>query len=288
MDDERFAILYRCVSAFAWPRRKRLQYSDAFLAALLLWSVLRRKPRSWACDPRNAPRVLAHCPLPSPACFSRRLRDPQFIAFWQQLLQHLIELENNALCLLACYLIDAKPLPVNRYSKDKQAKFGWAINGLAKGYKLFLLADTRGCIVAYQVHAMNTAEQTVALDLIQATDRPGYALADSVYDTQAFYDAAAARQVQLIAPRKQPGGNVAERAANSARLRGISMLETPLPRLFGPTLYEQRTQIERIFSRLGSSQVGLDSLPPWVRTLARVRLWIDAMILIYVVTAAGK
>lgn len=283
MDDERFDSLYRCLNAFACPRRKRLQYSDTLIAALLMWSVLRRRPRYWACDPRNLPRILKGHRLPSPACFSRRLRDPRFIAWWQDLLAHLMRRQNQALCLLACYVIDAKPLPVNRYSKDKQARLGWAIKGLAKGYKLFLLADTHGRILAYQVNAMNAAEQTVALQLIQATDRPGYALADSVYDTQDFYAAAAARQVQLIAPRKKPGGNVGERAACPARLHAINMLETPLPGMFGRTLYDQRTQIERLFSRLGSSQVGLDSLPPWIRTLARVRLWVDSMILLYII-----
>ena len=63
------------------------------------------------------------------------------------------------------------------------------------------------------------------------------------------------------------------------------MLETLPSSGFGPQMYQQRTQIERTFALLASSKVGLDSLPTWVRTLRRVRLWVDAMIAIYLIFA---
>ena len=57
------------------------------------------------------------------------------------------------------------------------------------------------------------------------------------------------------------------------------MLETPV-NTFGPSLYNCRTDIERVFSRWAASDVALDHLPGWVRTLPRVRRWINAKILI--------
>lgn len=281
MDDERFQTLYLWVMDFAPRRGKRRQYSEGLILLLFLWAALRRKPRYWVCDPRNAPAALRDGPLPSPSLFSRRLRAPAFLELWQKFLVHLLTRQQQALCLLACFLIDAKALPVNAYTKDKQARRGWAGDHLAKGYKLFLLADTSGRLVAWRVYALNAAEQTVALELITATDKPGYTLADSVYDTNDFYQAAAARDLQLLAPRKDPKANIGPRASSPARLHAIAMLETLNVQAFGPALYQQRTHIERIFSYLASSAVGLDSLPPWVRTLPRVQLWVEAMITFY-------
>lgn len=285
MDDERFDTLYRLVMDFAPGRGKRRQYADSLILLLFLWSAIRRKPRYWVCDPRNSPRRLRDRPLPSPSQLSRRLNDPAFADLWQRFLAHTLLRQQQALCLLACYLIDAKPLPVSCYSKDKQAKRGWACDHIAKGYKLFLLADTAGRIVAYQVHAMNHAEQTAALTLIDATDKPGYTLGDSVYDTDDFYRAAHQRGLQLITPRKDPTANIGVRASSPPRLHAIAMLETPIPGGFGPAMYDQRTIIERMFSAMGCAAVGLDALPPWVRTLARVRLWVDAMIVLYLLFA---
>ena len=283
MDDERFETLYLLAMELAPRRGKRQQYSDGLILLLFLWSALRRKPRYWVCNQRNAPACLRGFPLPSPSQLSRRLRDPAFLLFWEKFLAHLLQRQNQAICLLACFLVDSKALPVNAYTKDKQARRGWAGDHLAKGYKLFLLADTSGRIVGRRVYAMNAADQTIALELIQDSDKPGYALADSIHDTNDFYQAAAARDLQLVTPRKDPMANIGERASSPARLHGIAMLETINASAFGPTLYDQRTRIERMFSYMASSAVGLDSLPPWVRTLQRVTLWVEAMIAFYLV-----
>ena len=285
MDDERFTTLYALVMDFAPRRGKRQQYSDALILLVFLGSVMRRKPRAWACDKRNAPRRLRDGPLPSPSQLSRRLRDPAFAIFWERFLTHSLARQQQALCLLGCFLIDAKALPVNRYTKDKQAKRGWAGDRLAKGYKLFLLCDANARIVAWQVHAMNQAEQTTALTLIQHSDRPGYVLGDSIYDTNDFYLAAAARGLQLIAPRKDPTANISDHASSPSRLHAIAMLETPNASGFGLGLYARRTQIERVFSVMASATVGLDSLPSWVRTLPRVRRWVEAMIVLFILFA---
>ena len=46
-------------------------------------------------------------------------------------------------------------------------------------------------------------------------------------------------------------------------------------------LYDQRVEIERIFSRLTCFGGGLSPLPSWVRRLDRVTLWVTAKIAIY-------
>lgn len=142
---------------------------------------------------------------------------------------------------------------VSPYSKDRAAKWGWAYSSKARSYKVFALCDLEGRLVACQTHPMNVAEPLVARALLEQTDRPGYVLDDSIYDSGPLYELAAARHLQLLAPRNR----------------------------IGSKLYACRTAIERVFSRLASSRSGLDHLPPFVRTPERVRLWVQGKIILY-------
>ncbi len=182
--------------------------------------------------------------------------------------------------MLGCWLLDAKPLIVSPYSKDKSAKWGWAYDGKARGYKVFAMSDLQGRVVAWQTKPMNEAEPLVARTLLEYTDRPGYVIGDSIYDSGPLHELTASRDLQLIAPRKIPSGNIGKRAMQPNRLHAIAMLET-FNNAFGPMMYAQRTTIERAFSRMTSSRVGLDHLPPFVRTLKRVRLWVQGKIILY-------
>lgn len=233
---------------------------------------------NWACLPVNAPRAFADRPLPSPATLSRRLRAAHSKRLLDQIETQLTPLTDAT--LIGCWLIDAKPLPVSPSSKDRQAKRGWCYDGHARGYKLFALCDTRSRIVNWRVHAMNAAEPTVARTLIEHLDRPGYLLGDSIYDSTPLHQAAAPRSVQLLAPRKNPTGNIGMRARPPNRLHAIDMLETFCNRL-GPTLYAQRTIIERVFARMAASDVGLDYLPGWGRSLDRVQRWVQTKLILY-------
>lgn len=278
MDDELFALVYRLACQLAPRRGKRQQFSDGVILSVYLWSVIRHKPMSWACLPTHAPRQLADRPLPSCATLSRRLRTDAARRLLDRIETQLTQLTDAA--LIGCWIVDAKPLPVSPYSKDRQAKRGWCYDGHARGYKLFALCDTRGRIVGWRVHAMNAAEPTVARTLIQHLDRPGYLLGDSVYDSTPLHQATAQRRVQLIAPRKDPAGNIGRRARHPSRLHAINLLET-FCNGFGPTLYARRTVIERAFARMAASAVGLDHLPGWVRSLDRVRRWVQAKLILY-------
>jgi len=279
MDDERFHILYLLIRELSPPRPKRYQYRDGDILLVVLWAALRQKPVSWACERRNAPRDWRGLALPSQSLVSRRARSDSVNALLDLAILHLQQQALAALSLVGCWKVDAKGFIVSRYSKDKHAKWGYCCGGKARGYKLFLLVDARGTPIAWHVDAMNIAESVVARQLIEHIDRPGYLLGDAIYDSNELYQLAIAKQVQLVAPRKEPHKPIGQRARSDARLHAIAMLETPV-NTFGPSLYAGRTDIERIFSRWAASEVGLDHLPSWVRTPQRVRQWVHAKILI--------
>lgn len=285
MDDERFDLIYRLVMALSPARGKRCQYGDGIILLVLLWAAMRQKPISWACDPRNAPSALRGRPLPSPSRVSRRLRHPSVNTLLQLTIRHYQQQWLVAAALIGCWTIDAKGFAVSRFSKDRQARWGHCRGGKARGYKLFLLVDAMGLPVSWHVDSMNTSEPMVARRLIKTIERPGYVLGDAVYDSDQLYRLAVEKQLQLVAPRKQPHKPIGQRAQSEPRLHAIAMLETPGNR-FGPTLYAERAGIERTFSRWSASTVGLDHLPGWVRGLDRVRRWINAKILIALALAA--
>jgi hypothetical protein len=278
MDDERFLVLYRLIKELSPPLAKRYQYSDGYILIVYLWSVVRGKPVDWACNRRNAPKVLRGHRLPSESRMSRRLKTPSVAALLQLAILTLQQRVIVASSLVGCWKIDAKGFAVNAFSKDKSAKRGYCAGGKARGYKLFLLIDAGGFPVAWFVDSMNVAEQAMAMKLLAFIDRPGYLLGDSIYDSNDLYESAGAQQLQLVAPRKTPTANIGARARSAYRIHAIDMLETPCAD--GQYLYNARTQIERCFAKLASEAVGLDHLPGFVRTPKRVKRWIDAKMLL--------
>lgn len=282
MDDERFPVLYFLLHELSPRRRKRQQHHDADIVLVLLWAALWNKPICWACDKRNRPRKWRGS-MPSPSCVSRRLGDPITLGLLDLALLRLRERLLVAAALVGCWVVDAKGLPINRHSKVKDATVGYCCVGKARGYKLFLLINAAGIPVAWHADTMKTGEPTVARELIKHIEGCGYLLGDSIYDSNKLHKQAAAQGIQLVAPRKNPKLNIDKRCASPPRLHAIAMLETPLTKTFGPKLYDRRTAIERVFSLLASSAVGLDHLPGWVRTLPRVRRWINVKMLIALV-----
>lgn len=279
MDDELFDLLYHTAHRL-WPKREpRVQYAGRLIVLLYLWSSIRNKPLYWACDRRNLPRALADRRIPSRSQFGRRLCCPDVVAMLDELEQAVNDL--HVAGLIGLWLIDAKPLVVSPYSKDKAARWGWAYNGKARGYKLFMIIDANDRVVAWHVDGMNKAEPEVAKSLIDDLDRPGYLIGDSIYDSNLLHQLTADRQVQLIAPRKRPGtglGNGMTHHPN--RTHAIAMLEC-FNNTMGSAMYAQRTGIERGFAKLASSRIGLDRLPPFVRTPKRVHRWVQAKIILY-------
>lgn len=273
MERELWLRIYRLLAAIASPRGKRVQFSDRLVLAVYFWSVLHDRSVSWAVNPRNWHRELLSFSLPSQSTLSRRLRGPGVQYLLDALRQAVNKSDPNDTLVK---IIDSKPLPVGGYSVAKDARWGHAIRGLARGYKLHALYGRGLMPIAWEVVPMNASEQRVAKRLLRQLRGGGYVLADSVYDINRLYDQAALMNHQLIAKRKRPDAGLGHRPQSRHRLRAIELLSHP----FGRTLYARRSDIERRFARLTNFGGGLAPLPNWVRKLPRVRRWVAAKLLI--------
>ena len=173
-------------------------------------------------------------------------------------------------------IIDAKPLPVGGFSKDPDARWGYAVRGLLKGYKLFAIWAQGLLPLCWRVGAMNVSEQRMAEQMIPQLRGRGYLLGDKVYDINKLYDAAQAVCHQLLAERKRPQAGLGCRVHSPARLQAIELLKTPE----GRRLYRRRTDIERRFGGLTNFGGGLAPLPNWVRRLSTVQRWVHAKLIV--------
>jgi hypothetical protein len=254
-------------------------YRDSVIFGVLLWAVIHDRPVSWACDARNWSDELDFR-LPSQSTMSRRSRSSDvknlFIAM--------------ELCLSIEYqedwikVVDGKPLPVSRFSKDPDAKWGHGAGGAAKGYKLHAIWDSGPLPWAWCVEPMNTSESKIAQKLIPKLHSGGYLLGDKQYDSNPLHAVAAQNGHQLIAPQQCEGQNLGRWRNNSSRVRALHLLKTP----FGETLFKERDHIERKFGELTNFGAGLAPLPNWVRRLYRVWLWVYAKTLINVIRFQNK
>jgi hypothetical protein len=132
---------------------------------------------------------------------------------------------------------------------------------------------------------MSGADSEVALEMLPQLRGAAYLLGDALYDSNPLHAACAAREMQLLAPRKMPGSGLGHRDHQPQRLRSIEMLEWPVRRgaqasAFARQLYALRGAIERRYGNLTSFGGGLAPLPSWVRRPHRVALWIAAKLLI--------
>jgi Transposase DDE domain len=291
MERELWLELYRwlCAAATGLPRAKRRRFADAVVAAVYAWAVLHDRATAWAADARNWPADLlaAHfvLALPSQPTLSRRLRDPD--------LAPLLAAVHGRVAGPAAQdtlvkVVDSKPLPVGPYSRARDARWGRGARGLIKGYKLHAVYGRGPLPVAWEVVPANASEQRVAKRLFRKLKNAGYVLADSVYDVSVLYEVAAAHGHQLVARRKRPDAPVGARAAGPERLRSVDLLEATHGTGFGRELYRLRTSVERRFGRLTSFGGGLAPLPNWVRTLPRVRLWVQVKLLIDAIRSLKK
>ena len=210
---------------------------------------------------------------------SRRLRTPSVRGLLKEVERRLQRRFRTGWCKW----IDARPLPVSRVSKDRQARVGYGANGMAKGYKLYAICDASGVLEAWVVLPMNVAEKRVARHLIRRVVGVGYLVGDTQYDSSRLYDHAARHGFQLVTPRRH-GHGLGHRRHSPARLRAIDLLQRP----FGQALLNQRYDIDRFFAHMSNFGAGLSPLPNWVRTLHRVRLWVGAKIILNAVRLVLK
>ena len=177
-----------------------------------------------------------------------------------------------------CRWIDAKPLVIGRCSKDKQAGYGYAERGKAKGYKFHAVADNSQGFVAWTVNPMHYNEATVADELIDQLDSEGYLVGDGAYDKNRLYERSGKKSIQLITRQRiRKAQGLGHRPHSAYRLRSLWLQK----QAFGEALLASRDQIERMFGQLTNLGFGLSPLPNWVRTQFRVELWTRGKLIFY-------
>jgi hypothetical protein len=209
---------------------------------------------------------------------SRRLRTTEVRQLLTSVEAHLASLRQGGYAKV----VDGKPLVVGTHSKDPDAQWGRAGSGYAKGYKMHAIYAAGVIPEQWDVTAMNTAEQDVAARLIPRLKRGGgYILGDKIYDSNRLHSIANDCGYQLLAQQKQPGIGLGHHRHSPGRLRCIQLLKTK----FGREVYAHRNEIERRFGWLTNHATGLMPLPSWARREHRVRLWVQAKLLIHAVYA---
>lgn len=256
----------------------RYTFRETEILRVYFWAVLHDRPVYWACQFDHWPGDLRPESLPTPSTMSRRLRRPELSTMLAALLLRLRRYRRRKLV----HYVDGKPLLVRTHTRDPDAQRGWADAGYARGYKLHLIANAPGDVRAWAVTPLNTNEPRVAESLVPHAQIQGYLLGDGNYDTNRLHQVCRQAGLQLVAPRRRgTRGDLGHRKHDPGRLRCRTLLEQSLTG-FGPRLYAQRPNIERQFGHYSSSCYGIGNLPPWVRRLHRVQLWVAAKLVLLI------
>jgi hypothetical protein len=278
MEDELLLSIYHRLfpSASAKPRG-HFQHSDAMVALVHLYAVLRGRSDLWASDKKNWPLWARRLKFPSYSQLMRRIPTPQVTQLIEQLNR---ELRGN-LPDSRGKLCDGKPLVVGGFSKDPDARRGKVPAGFAKGYKLHVIFDEQSAAIdAFEVTALDGGEPTAACRLVATLDLRGAVVrGDSNYDSNLLFAAVANAGGRLIAPRKKPHTSLGHHPQHPDRVRSIRHLE--LGDLVLEDHERHRIRIEQGLAHLTNLPFALAPLPNFVRRLHRVRRWIAAKVLLY-------
>lgn len=270
MERELWPLLYQTLRAVARrTHQKWVQYHPWEIAAVLLWAAIHDRSIKWACNPNNWRTTrLRPQEIPSASTVSRRTKKLIFAIFLNRVAAKLKGNGKPAWELV----VDGKPLPVGRCSKDPDARGG----ALGRGYKLHAIWGVDPLPEAWEVTAMRDYEGAVAERLLRPVRGMGFLYGDGNYEASLVYDASARSGYQLLA-RPDPQDNGRGHCYQSEHRR------TAL-RLFadglGWKLYRWRSSIERKFGNMGSFDGGMGPLPNWVRRQGRVERWVWCKLMI--------
>jgi hypothetical protein len=252
-------------------------FRPAMIVKVWLWAVVNYRRVSWAVQQINWTHCEQRWTKPSNTTMSRRLRREDVQTLLQQIEQRVLQpaVSNNMV-----WMIDGKPLVISGCSKDKQAGYGRAAGGKAKGYKIHAIVGSDGSIAQWRVAPMNKDERVMAQRMLKQTTIQGYLLADSNYDSNKLHATCDENgNLQMIARRRYgPGKGHGHRKQSLGRMRSKAILEDP-DNEFGENMLVQRDEIERYYGRLTNWGGGLTHLPPWARTHRRVHRWIQAKLI---------
>lgn len=277
MEHQLWKAIVQWLTRVGKPRRPRETYSDVEIVKVFFWAVLHDRPTNWACCQNNWPMHQRRWAKPSDSRVSRRLRSDPVRQLLLRLEEELLRPQHNSELI---WLLDGKPLTIGGCSKDRQAGYGRAAAGKAKGYKLHAIRSENGMIAQWRLAPMNVDERVMAARMLRVASVQGYVLADANYDSNPLHGICDERgNMQLVAPRRYgPNHGHGHRKQTNGRLRSKELLENPEPR-FGQQLFALRGDVERYFGNLTSWGGGLTHLPPWVRTHRRVHRWVQAKLL---------
>ena len=280
MEYQLFKAIVAVLTTLGKPRKRRANdYTDHDIVGVYYWAVIHDRPQAWACQAKHWPIHRRRRPLPAPGTLSRRLRTRSVVALLDALERRVVAPKEPGLF----WMIDGKPLVIGGCSKDRQAGYGRAAGGKAKGYKLHALVGPEGTLAVWRVAPMNKDERVMAERLLKAAppEVVGYVAADSNYDSNKLHEICDDRgELQLVTRRRYgPGNGTGHRKQAAGRLRSIALTENPNP-AFAECLLQDRAEIERQFGNLVNWGGGLSCLPAWVRTHRRVRRWVQAKLVL--------
>lgn len=256
--------------------RRRFEYTDRLILLMWLWAAMHDRPRSWACVRVSYSSLFRPRTLPSVSQFCKRLKSERMVLA-RRMLHELLVAQGHQESL---GFLDGKGLLVGEYSTDPDACNGIASGRYRKGYKLHARSTSSGFFVEYTVLPLNEGEPNTARELLEHLPAHSVTLADANYDSHLLYDAVHERGGQLLTRLKGRGRSLTTlRKMGPVRREAIEVWDTR-PELCEQVLHK-RDAIERHLAHLTNCGGGLSSLPAWVRTLSRVRLWIDAKIALY-------
>ena len=279
MDRKLWALVYSLVMGIDHPNSSTtwISYSDRIIVLVELWAHAYDQSILWATSADNWrwPELMPAM-MPHQTTMSRRLRTASVAALRDAIYSELRSIRPGDRGWLR--QIDGRPLTINGFSKDPDARWGYAAKAQAKGYKFHSIWDAGLVPAAWEVRSMNVAEPVVAVGLVQSLSEgaTGYLLGDSSYDSNPLHAVTSERSLQLVAPPKKKERGLGHRRHEPSRLRSLHLVKTT----FGEALYMQRTKIERNLGHLVTNPVGLDRLPWHVRRQKRVHRFVESKLIL--------
>ena len=256
----------------------RCTYTSVVIVKVWMWAVVHDRPVSWACKRSNWPPHEQRWRHPSCTTLSRRLRSAQVRGLLEQIERRVLKPQGIGTLV---WMIDGKPLIISGCTKDRQAGYGRAASGKAKGYKIHAIVGSDGSVAQWRVAPMNKDERVMASRMLPTAEIQGYILADSNYDSNKLHEICDSRgNLQLVVRRRYGSGHGhGHRKQTAGRMRSKELLENPFA-LFGEMLIRQREEIERYYANLCNWGGGLTHLPPWARTHRRVHRWVQGKLIL--------
>jgi hypothetical protein len=285
MDGKLWSQVYQRVLSIEHPEEAmNVTHSDRTIVLIQLRAAADDQPVSWACRPENWAGLTPPPTWPSQPTMSRRLRTPSVQALYTSVLSWLkTQPGTTAVNRVKCGFVrklDGRALTINPFSKDPDARWGWALRGYGFGYKLHAVWGDAAAPDAWEVRPLNVSEPGVATEVLvpqlpQASGKR-YLVGDSAYDSNPLHAAAANRGYQLLAPPKRQGAGLGHCRHHPGRVAALCQLTTP----YGKRLYHRRAEIDREFGHWAVRQEGLDELPAHVRRLHRIKVFVVAKLIL--------